>query len=52
MAGLDEVGIVVRGAASLDATAARADAAGITVERRAGTIALRDPWGTRITLSA
>jgi catechol 2,3-dioxygenase len=50
IAGLDEVAIVVRDAATLDAIAERADAAGIPVEHDPGSLALRDPWGTQITL--
>jgi catechol 2,3-dioxygenase len=50
-AGLARVGIVVRDQATLDAIAGRAEAAGIPIEREAGGITLRDPWGTRIDLT-
>jgi catechol 2,3-dioxygenase len=50
-AGLDAVGIAVRDAATLDAVAGRAMAADVHVERDAGALVLRDPWGARITLA-
>jgi catechol 2,3-dioxygenase len=52
MAGLDSVGIILRDAAKLDEFAARASAAGLPVERNNGALSLRDPWGTRIDLTA
>ena len=51
MAGLDRVGIVARDEATLDAIAARAGAAGIPADRAAGALTLRDPWGTRISVT-
>jgi catechol 2,3-dioxygenase len=51
MAGLDSVGIILRDAARLDDVDARAEAAGLPVERSHGALSLRDPWGTRITLT-
>lgn len=51
MAGLDQVGIIVRDAADLDAIAARAESAGIPITRDASGMTLRDPWGTAVTLT-
>lgn len=51
MAGLDAVEVVLRDANAADAIAARADDAGIPVEKADGALTLRDPWGTRITLT-
>jgi catechol 2,3-dioxygenase len=50
-AGLDEVGIIVRDAATLEAAARRAAAAGVDVTREDGALVLRDPWGVRIALT-
>ena len=50
MAGLDAVEVVVRDAAQIDTIAARAESAGIDVTRNADGLAVRDPWGTAITL--
>lgn len=51
MAGLDQVGLVARDDATLDAIVARAEAAGIPAERTVGALNLRDPWGTSIELT-
>lgn len=51
MAGLDTVGVAVRDAATLDDIATRAGTAGLAVDRSAGALHLRDPWGTRINLA-
>jgi hypothetical protein len=51
MAGLDTVALVARDAATLEAVAGRAEAAGVLVDQTGGGLALRDPWGTRIALT-
>ena len=51
MAGLDTVGLVAHEGATVDAIAARAEAAGIPADRTAGALTLRDPWGTSIELT-
>ncbi len=51
MAGLDTVEIVVRDATARGAIAERAETAGIAITRDVGALTLRDPWGTRITLT-
>jgi catechol 2,3-dioxygenase len=51
MAGLDGVGIILRNSATLDGIGARAEAAGLPVERDQEEISIRDLWGTRITLT-
>ena len=50
-AGLDGVEIVLRDAATLEAAASRAQAAGGHVDRASGAVILRDPWGARILLT-
>jgi catechol 2,3-dioxygenase len=51
MAGLDEVELVVRDAAADNAIAERAEAAGVPVTGNGDALTLRDPWGTRITVT-
>ncbi len=51
MGGLDTVEIIVRDAADLATIAARAETAGIDINRDADRMTLQDPWGTAITLS-
>lgn len=50
--GLDLVEIVVRDPAARDAILARADGAGIPIDRPDPAPVLRDPWGTRLALAA
>jgi len=51
MAGLHEVELVARDAAAGNAIAERAEAAGVHVTRNGDALTLRDPWGTRITVT-
>jgi catechol 2,3-dioxygenase len=49
--GLDAVELVVRDQTYRDAIAHRAEAAAVPVAYQADTMTLRDPWGTRITIT-
>ena len=50
--GLADVGIDVADAATLDAIERRATEAGAVAARRGSVLALRDPWGTSLTLTS
>lgn len=49
--GLGEVAVLVPDRATLDAVATRARSAGIAASDNGTSLALDDPWGTRVTLS-
>lgn len=51
-AGLDTVEIVARDRATRDAILGRAERAGLALDASGQTPVLRDPWGTRIALTA